>query len=312
MRKMTTKLLAIVLALVMVSGIAPMTVFAQDEVVEHTSPVSVGDNKLAASGQCGDNVYWSFVSSTGALTISGTGKMYDYNWNGSRPFYENSSIKSVTVESGVTSIGDSAFSWCSRLTSITIPDSVTSIGEFAFYFCKGLTAVYITDINAWAQISFGSSAANPLYYAKKLYLNNELVESVVLSDSVTSIGSYAFCGCSSLRSVTIPDSVTSISKSVFYNCNSLTSIEIPDSVTSIGEDAFSYCSSLTSVTIPDSVTCIGEDAFSGCSSLTSIEIPDSVTSIGDGAFYDCSSLRSVTIPDSVTSMAIMHLEIAAV
>ncbi|MBO2527222.1 MAG: hypothetical protein CW335_03460, partial [Clostridiales bacterium] len=128
------------------------------------------------------------------------------------------------------------------------------------------------------------------------------INTVEIKDGVTSIGGYAFRGCSSLTSVTIPDSVTSIGDCAFYGCSSLTSVTIPDSVTGIGDYAFNCCSSLTSITIPDSVTSIGEGAFSGCSSLTSVTIPDSVTSIGDDAFRWCSSLTSVTIPDSVTSI----------
>ena len=102
--------------------------------------------------------------------------------------------------------------------------------------------------------------------------------------SVTSIGDYAFCGCSSLTSVEFPNSVTSIGDQAFRSCSSLTSVEIPNSVTSIGEWAFCGCSSLTSVEIPHSVTSIGACVFFGCSSLTSVEIPNSVTSIGDDAF----------------------------
>ena len=157
----------------------------------------------------------------------------------------------------VTSIGESAFFYCSSLTSVTIPNSVTSIGDAAFYDCSSLT-------------------------------------SVTIPNSVTSIGDWAFQNCSSLTSVTIPNSVTSIGKCAFFNCSSLTSVTIPNSVTSIGNDAFRGCSSLTSVTIPNSLTSIGNYVFRDCSSLTSITIPNSVTSIGRYAFQSCSSLTSVT------------------
>ena len=125
---------------------------------------------------------------------------------------------------------------------------------------------------------------------------------IIVPDVVTSIGAYAFQGCSALTGITIPASVTSIGTDAFSDCLSLTGITIPVGVTSIGSFAFYGCSALTGITIPDSVTSIEDCAFAGCSALTGITIPDSVTSIGPCTFSKCSALTDITIPASVSTI----------
>ena len=257
-----------------------------------------------------DNLTWT-LDADGTLTINGTGAMknYDYDSNQS-PVYNNSDVKKIVIEDGVTSIGYSTFSYCSSLTSITIPDSVTSIGYAAFSYCRSLTSITIPD----SVTSIGSHAFYNCTSLTSITIPDSVTSigdsafsncgltSITIPGSVTSIGKFAFDGCTHLTSITIPDSVTSIGEAAFHGCFSLTSITIPDSVTSIGKYAFSDCESLTNITISDSVTSIGAYAFQYCSRLTSITIPDSVISIGEWAFRDCSGLTSITIPKSVTSI----------
>ena len=197
-------------------------------------------------------------------------------------------VKKVEIAESVTSIGNCAFSGCSKLTSIDLPDTLTRIGDSAFYNCSSLTSIEIPE--GVTSIEF------------RAFYNCRSLTNIEIPEGVTSIGIQAFSGCSKLTSIDLPEGVTSIGNSAFYNCRSLTSIEIPEGVTSIGQQAFYNCSSLTSIEIPEGVTSIGSYAFDNCSSLTSIEIPEGVTSIGSYAFDNCSSLTSIEIPEGVTSI----------
>ena len=225
-------------------------------------------------------------------------------------FHGCSSLTSITIPDKISSIGGYVFYGCSGLTSIEIPDSVTSIGNDAFYGCSGLKDIIIGDgVSTLLGFDFGSYSKplNVVIGTGITSINNEFAHctgltNIIIPDSVTSVGDYAFSSCSSLTSITIPNKVASIGERTFDYCTSLTSITIPDSVTSIGDYAFHGCSSLKSITIPDSVTSIGESTFYSCSSLTNITIPDKVTSIGTSVFSGCTGLTSITIPDSVTSI----------
>ena len=252
--------------------------------------IAFAEGTVTVSGICGengDNLTWTLYD-TGELVIDGTGAMANYS-GGTAPWYKNRvSITSVTIQDGVTSVGDNAFYYCIKLTDVSIPAGVASIGERAFDNCIKLYDLVIPE-----------GVAGIYNY---VFNGCRSLTSVTIPESVRSIGSSAFSGCSSLTSVTIPEGVTSIGGAAFYGCSSLTSVTIPDGVTSIEYDAFRSCSSLTSVTIPEGVTSIGSCVFQGCSGLTSITIPESMTSIGNWAFSDCSSLTSVTIPEGVTSI----------
>jgi hypothetical protein len=242
-----------------------------------------------------------FTSVTIGSGVTSIGEFAFYNCTGSF---------SVTFGSGVTSIGEYAFDGCSGLTSVRVPDSVTSIGDYAFYDCSGLQEVYITDLVKWCEISFANDYSNPLYYATHLYVNGEEPKgALVIPDGVTSIGTFALSGCTGLTSVTIPSSVESIGDCAFWGCTGLTSVTIENGVTSIGSCAFSGCTGLTSVTIENGVTSIGVCAFWGCTGLTSVTIPSSVTSIGEAVFSGCSSLQSITLPfvgDSIKTESDTH------
>ena len=295
-----------------------------------TIPLSVTTIGSSAFERCSGltSVYISDIASWCNITC---GNSFANPLNSAKNLYLNGELViDLVIPEGVTSIGDYAFYNCSTLTSVTIPDSVTSIGNDAFRGCSCLSAVYISDMSSWYRISFEDYDSNPVYYAKNLYLNGELVKKIVVPEGSSSIPNYVFSGCSAITSVTIPSSVTRIGNGAFYYCSAITSVTIPSSVTSIGAGAFNGCHNLINVyissigswcrinfetpgsnplsnaqnlyhngelvrylDIPDGVRSIGAYAFYKYSKLTGVAIAKTVTSIGDYAFNGCSKLSQV-------------------
>lgn len=224
------------------------------------------------NGSCGDNLTWTLNTKDSTLVIEGIGDMTSNPWAeyrsyiayvsfpdgltsiGVRAFMNCDGLKSVTIPNsvtnieyqafedcsyitsinmgnGVTNIGERAFIYCSSLTSVTLGNSVTSIGEMAFYLCDGLKNIYYTgSIKDWCTKSWNGGS---ICYNYTLYIGDEKISNLVITDDVTSIGRTAFKGCGSLTSVTIPNSVTSIVEYAFCDCYNLTSVTIGNGVTSI-------------------------------------------------------------------------------
>lgn len=180
---------------------------------------------------------------------------------------------------------------------------VASAYDFSAVAPSGQTLYYNLNGNS-VTVVYPSSEFNDYYYGYTKPTGNliipELVSYMGMALTVTSIGEYAFSGCSGIISVSIPSSVTSIGNGAFSNCTGLTTVEIPNSVTSLGSTAFYACTSLSSIIIPNSITEIKIHTFSYCSSLTSISIPNSVTWLGELVFSNCINLDSVTIPNSIS------------
>ena len=310
----TKQILSALLALLMLFGALPATVFA----AEKTNPLDyltyeIADGEVTIT-DCDTSV-------SGKLTIPETIEGYPVTKIGWNAFEYRRALTNVIIPDSVTYIDDSAFRYCSGLISMVIPDSVTYISEYAFDGCTSLTSVTISNsLTSIGWSVFGSCTG---------------LTNITIPNSVTSIGEYAFYGCTGLTSIIIPNSVTDIHYSAFRGCTDLTSIKvsennkvydsrnncnaiietktdqliigcqstiIPNNIKIIGIEAFAYCTCLTNITIPNSVTIIGDYAFENCTGLTGVTISNGVTSICDYAFENCTGLTSITIPHSVTNI----------
>lgn len=272
------------------------------------------------SGECGSNVSYSFNRNNGTLTISGSGMMEDYDYSLS-PFYDNSAIKAVIIEKGVTSIGRYAFPRCRGLSVVSIPESVESIGEGAFSQCTGFSKFTIPE----SVYSIGKDAFRGCTLLKKIFIPRW----------VLSIGKGAFSECTGLKEIVvdpnneafdsrnncnaiirtqlnkivsgcsktvIPESIAVIGEAAFYGITEIESIIIPISVASIETAAFYNCTGLEEISIPNTVKSIEKEAFSGCSSLREFSFPSNITEIPDKILSNCTALSNIAFASGTVSI----------
>lgn len=255
-------------------------------------------SEALGSGSIDGGLSWS-LSRSGALTISGSGKMSDFSSvaNAAPWGEQKGKIQSAVIESGVQNISAGAFSGCTALEKLSISETVTQIAPNAFGGCTALAEFEVAADNK----AF-SSDGGVLFSADKKLLRcpvGKAADYTVPSGTVAIAGG-AFKDCAKLESLVIPDSVTAIGKSAFENCAALKRITLPKSITKLETLTFSGCAALAEIALPDGVKTLGEKVFSGCAALKSVKIPAEVTVIPTEAFFGCVSLESITIPKSVS------------
>lgn len=283
----------------------------------------IGASAAGTSGKCGPSAYWSFDSSTGTLTISGSGAMNDYEY-GDYPWMDyRDSIQTIVIGDQITQIGRYAFPWtaCSTIQfgksvrsigakafsgcrnlngDLTLPDSVQIVGDSAFAGCTGLTGT-LTLGNGLQTIGFNA------------FYDCPFSGDLVIPDSVTMIGIQAFyCRPYYLPetqgTLTLGKNLRTIGESAFCESRYTGSLTIPDSVVEIGERAFCDCGNLNgTLTLGKNLRMIGKEAFSGCAFTGSLTIPEGITEIADGTFsflYQSSGMFTgkLTLPSTLKTI----------
>lgn len=255
-------------------------------------------SEALGSGSIDGGLSWS-LSRSGALTISGSGKMSDFSSvaNAAPWGEQKGKIQSAVIESGVQNISAGAFSGCTALEKVSISDTVAQIDLNAFGGCTALAEFEVAADNK----AF-SSDGGVLFSADKKLLRCPVGKSAdyTVPSGTVAIAGGAFKDCAKLESLVIPDSVTAIGESAFENCAALKRITLPKSITKLEASCFSGCAALAETTLPDGVKTLGEKVFSGCAALKSVKIPAEVTVIPTEAFSGCVSLESITIPKNVS------------
>ncbi|MBE7086189.1 MAG: leucine-rich repeat domain-containing protein [Clostridiales bacterium] len=206
---------------------------------------------------------------------------------GTNAFGVNDALTNVLLSKNLTELGAYAFWNCPALEKCPLPDSLTILHPDTFSFCKKLTAI------EWSQ-NLTEIGDNAYSWSG--------VQNLVIPDTVTSIGVFAFTHCEELISVELPDTITRIEQSTFEECFNLQSVKLPSDLIAIGSWAFSKCVSLQTISFPESLLWIGDKAFMGCESLQTLTFPAKLQTISGEAFRECLSIERVVIPEGMAKL----------
>lgn len=231
------------------------------------------------------------------------------------------SLTDITLSEGLTSIGYSAFYGCSTLVELTLPESLETIEEYAFQDCSLLggltipakvTTLYCDSFRGCSSMaSLVVAEDNPAYSSEKNVIYDKektraivaaarIKGTLVLPDTLRTIGEKAFYQCSRLENVTLPEGLITIEEDAFYECASLQRIVIPDSVQGTLDGTFQRCSALVYAKVGTGVTAL-DSTFILCTALEEVELGENVLDLGYATFSSCSSLKKINIPEGVTA-----------
>lgn len=199
--------------------------------------------------------------------------MPDYGLN------KRDALQTVVLPKTLTAISNGLFSECKNLTSVTMHTGIKTIGTIAFRDCTSITRIDLPETVE----ELGSGA----------FGNNTSLNEVKMPTHMTKWSESVFSGCEQLKSCYVPDGIEELGSSTFSSCKNLTSVRLPSTLKSIKDYAFGSCEKLTSISLPEGLQDLHNDAFAYCHGLTSIDLPSTTRRIYYRTFYPCNSLRVV-------------------
>lgn len=266
----------------------------------------ITDADEPTSGNAGNDITWSYNTSTKILKITGAGDMWDFSLGGTYGLagWRDLPFSTVQISEGITSIGDNAFTK-STVTKVQLPTSLVEIGTNAFSYTELSMVKFPAKLKTISSYAFTGTKLASIDLPEGLTSLGESafadtpLSSLEIPSSLVSIGYGCFMR-TNISDLTIPSTMKVVSNGAFSS-STITNLIIEEGVERIGDSAFSntYISHLT---IPDSVTDLNQFAFSNCNQLISVTLGAGMKKLASNVFYSCKNLQSVTLGENITTL----------